>query len=404
MSFLSLIKKSDRDFKKNFIFFLLAYFLVLFNYPLIRASTTSLFFEAYGAKSSPAAWLWAIIFLSISIFLCNRLQKTKSVQFVFTAVSLISALIFFSGNLSLFEGNKFFAYLSFIWKEICIVIQVHLLLGYANNYFKKSDFKLLVGPVGAVGSLGGIFGGLLTSFTSSSGGTQLVLDIGVIFVALPVIFFILTKKLNTVDSHHKSPVSSIDTPDLKRYVFYICGMVALAQFIINIADFKFNLAFEMAIPTSDLRTAYLGKIYTWTNGLTFIFQFLVLPFVLPRVTERNYHLFIPISYLISIVAMMLGTQIGLLPVAMLYIYFKAADYSFFSAGKEILYQPLEGPQKYGAKYLTDMLVYRTSKASIAVILIYLQSSLILDMMMVGFLLLWLVVVMKLFGLHQKLFR
>jgi AAA family ATP:ADP antiporter len=404
MSFLSLIKKSDRDFKKNFIFFLLAYFLVLFNYPLIRASTTSLFFEAYGAKSSPAAWLWAIIFLSISIFLCNRLQKTKSVQFVFTAVSLISALIFFSGNLSLFEGNKFFAYLSFIWKEICIVIQVHLLLGYANNYFKKSDFKLLVGPVGAVGSLGGIFGGLLTSYISSSGGTQLVLDIGVIFVALPVIFFILTKKLNTVDSHHKSPVSSIDTPDLKRYVFYICGMVALAQFIINIADFKFNLAFEMAIPTSDLRTAYLGKIYTWTNGLTFIFQFLVLPFVLPRVTERNYHLFIPISYLISIVAMMLGTQIGLLPVAMLYIYFKAADYSFFSAGKEILYQPLEGPQKYGAKYLTDMLVYRTSKASIAVILIYLQSSLILDMMMVGFLLLWLVVVMKLFGLHQKLFR
>ena len=404
MSFLSLIKKSDRDFKKNFIFFLLSYFLVLFNYPLIRASTTSLFFEAYGAKSSPAAWLWAIIFLSISIFLCNRLQKTKSVQFVFTAVSLISALIFFSGNLSLFQGNKLFAYLSFIWKEICIVIQVHLLLGYANNYFKKSDFKLLVGPVGAVGSLGGIFGGLLTSYISSSGGTQHVLDIGVIFVALPVIFFILTKKLNTVDSHHQSPVSSIDTPDLKRYVFYICGMVALAQFIINIADFKFNLAFEMAIPTSDLRTAYLGKIYTWTNGLTFIFQFLVLPFVLPRVTERNYHLFIPISYLISIVAMMLGTQIGLLPVAMLYIYFKAADYSFFSAGKEILYQPLEGPQKYGAKYLTDMLVYRTSKASIAVILIYLQSSLILDMMMMGFLLLWLVVVMKLFGLHQKLFR
>jgi AAA family ATP:ADP antiporter len=261
-----------------------------------------------------------------------------------------------------------------------------------------------VGPVGAIGSLGGIFGGLLTSYISSSGGTQLVLDIGVIFVALPVIFFILTKKINTVDSYHKSPVSSIDTPDLKRYVFYICGMVALAQFIINIADFKFNLAFEMAIPTSDLRTAYLGKIYTWTNGLTFIFQFLVLPFVLPRVTERNYHLFIPISYLISIVVMMLGTQIGLLPVAMLYIYFKAADYSFFSAGKEILYQPLEGPQKYGAKYLTDMLVYRTSKASIAVILIYLQSSLILDMMMVGFLLLWLVVVMKLFGLHQKLFR
>jgi AAA family ATP:ADP antiporter len=181
-------------------------------------------------------------------------------------------------------------------------------------------------------------------------------------------------------------------------------MVALAQFIINIADFKFNLAFEAAVPTSDLRTAYLGTIYTWTNGLTFLFQFLILPLVLPRVSERNFHLFIPVSYLFSIVALLLGAEIGLLPVAMLYIYFKAADYSFFSAGKEILYQPLEGPQKYGAKYLTDMLVYRSSKASIAVILIYLQSALILDMMMGVFLLIWLVVVIKLFDLHRKLFH
>jgi AAA family ATP:ADP antiporter len=96
--------------------------------------------------------------------------------------------------------------------------------------------------------------------------------------------------------------------------------------------------------------------------------------------------------------------IGLWPIAGLYIYFKAADYSFFSAGKELLYQPLASAQKYGAKYLTDMLVYRASKASIAVLLIYLQSSSILDMMMGGFLLLWLIIVMKLFSLHRKLFN
>lgn len=404
MSFFSILKKSDADFKRNLLFFLTSYFLVLLNYPLIRASTTSLFFETYGAKSSPIAWVWAILFLTISITVCNHLQKTRSVQFVFAAASLFSALIFLTGNLSTFQGNKIFAYLSFIWKEICIVIQVHLLLGYANNYFKRSDFKFFVGPVGAIGSVGGILGGLLTTHLSQRYGTKFVLDFGVLLVALPTIFFLFTKKLNTIEAHHKSPVASLENPHLKRYVFYICCMVALAQFIINIADFKFNLAFEAAVPTSDLRTAYLGTIYTWTNGLTFLFQFLILPLVLPRVSERNFHLFIPVSYLFSIVALLLGAEIGLLPVAMLYIYFKAADYSFFSAGKEILYQPLEGPQKYGAKYLTDMLVYRSSKASIAVILIYLQSALILDMMMGVFLLIWLIVVIKLFDLHRKLFH
>ena len=404
MSFTSLIKKSDPLYKRNLIFFLLSYFLVLFNYPLIRASTTSLFFEAYGAKSSPAAWAWAILFLSLSIFICNRLQKAKSVQFVFAAASLFSALVFFAGNLSYFQDHKIFAYFSFIWKEICIVIQVHLLLGYANNFFRKEDFKLLVGPVGAIGSLGGIFGGLLTSSLSASSGTKMVLDLGVLFVILPLFFFLKTEKIAAIDVQHKSPVSTLNTPDLKKYVFYICCMVGIAQFIINIADFKFNLAFESAVPTSDLRTAYLGNIYTWTNALTFLFQFLILPLVLPRVTEKKLHLFIPISYLISVLAILMGSQIGLLPVAMLYIYFKAADYSFFSAGKELLYQPLEGAQKYGAKYLTDMLVYRASKASIAIILIYLQSSLILDMMMMGFLLLWLLIVVKLFELHRKLFH
>ncbi len=403
MKFLDLLKSSDKDFKKNLGFFFLAYFLVLFNYPLIRASTTSLFFEAFGAKSSPSAWAWAVGFLSVSIYFCNKLQKKQSVQFVFTCASLLSAAIFFAGNLSLLSENKMFAYLSFIWKEICIVIQIHLLLGYANNFFKKTDFKVLVGIVGAIGSVGGVLGGLLTTYLSSHGGTALVLDIGTAFVILPVFFFLPTKRLFSKNDDNKSPVASINTPDLKKYVFYICSMVALAQFIINIADFKFNLAFEMAIPTKDLRTAYLGNVYTFTNALTFVFQFLMLPFILPRVTERNLHLFIPLSYLLCVIVFAGGSQVGVLPIAMVYIYFKAADYSFFSAGKEILYQPLESVQKYGAKYLTDMLVYRSSKALIALILIYLQTSFILDMMMVGFILIWLVVVMKLFGLHRKLF-
>jgi AAA family ATP:ADP antiporter len=404
MRFISLLKSSDRDFKKNLILFFFAYFLVIFNYPLIRASTTSLFFEAYGAKSTPGAWAWAITFLSLTIFLCNKLQKKQSVQQVFTIASILSAIIFMAGSLSVFQSNKLFAYFSFIWKEICIVLQVHLMLGYANNYFDKKDFKVLIGPVGAIGSVGGVLGGLLTTYLSSNGGTLLVLQVGVAFVLLPIIFFLLTTKITSVSDIQKSPVASLDTPDLKKYVFYICCMVGLAQFIINIADFKFNLAFEAAVPTSDLRTAYLGNIYTWTNGLTFIFQFLLLPFILLRVSEKNLHLFIPLSFSVCLIALMLAPQIGLIPIAALYIYFKAADYSFFSAGKEILYQPLQGPQKYGAKYLTDMLVYRSAKAVIAVLLIYLQSPSILDIMMLAFLGFWLVVVVKLFGLHRKLFR
>jgi len=99
----------------------------------------------------------------------------------------------------------------------------------------------------------------------------------------------------------------------------------------------------------------------------------------------------------------MGSAVGLLPVAILYAYFKSSDYSLFSAGKEILYQPLLPEQKYGAKYLTDMLVYRLSKAAVSAVLIYLQSSTILNMLMLTFLFIWIVLVVELFRVRKELF-
>lgn len=403
MKILDLLKSDDQRFGKNLWLFLGAYFLVLFNYPLVRASSTTFFFEAFGAKSTPAAWLWAVLFLTVAITICNKLQSIFTVQKVFLIASLFSALIF-SG--SLLGTSKFMPYGGFIWKDIYIVIQVHLLLAYANSIFSREEFKVLIGPIGAVGSLGGVLGGLLTSYLSSQSGTLLVMIVGIVFVFAPALFFFGTPallKLEEMRQKQGSPLASLNTPDLKRYVIYIALIVGLTQFIINIADFRFNLVFEQSYTDSTLRTIMLGHVYTWTNLVTLIFQFLVLPFLLPRISEKNLHLFIPLSYLACVGGLIIGQGVGFIAISALYIYFKAADYSLFSAGKEMLYHPLRPEQKYGAKYLTDMLMYRASKAMIAAVLIYLQSSMILNMMMIIFLSLWVIMILKLFQLHRKIF-
>lgn len=398
MKIVELFKKSDPAYRRHLWIFLSAYFLVLFNYPLIRASSITLFFEAFGAKSSPTALFWSVIFLSIAVFTCSKLQSKFSVQKVFLWASLFSVTMFFVG------GILKLAYLSFIWKEIYIVIQVHLLLAYANNYFSREDFKVLVGPVGAAGSLGGILGGLLTSAISQHSGTMNVLWVGLFFVLIPGLFFLLTPP--TIPAHSSvkrpAPLSTLNDPTVKKYVLCIALIVALTQFMINILDFKFNIAFEAAITDSSERTSYLGSIYTWTNLVTFLLQVFLLPYILPRVSDKNYHLFIPASFLVCVSILMSGYGAGLLSVAMIYIYVKAADYSLFSSGKELLYQPLGADQKYGAKYLTDMLVYRTSKALVAAVLIYLQSSTILNVLMILLLLFWMIMIVKLFQIHRQL--
>lgn len=405
MKIVELLKSSDAKYRRTIWFFFLAYFLVLFNYPLIRASSTTFFFEAFGAKSTPAALLWAVGFLTISILVCNKIQTRHRVQSVFLWASGFSALLFFVTTAGLLSGWKSLSWVQFIWKEIYIVIQVHLLLAYANNYFSKEDFKILLGPVGAVGSLGGIAGGLLTSYLSTGFGSNWVMWVGMSFVFIPSLFFLFTPSLNlTPEQKVTSPLASLKGSKVRKYVFLIAAIVALTQFIINIADFRFHVEFEAAVTDSAARTAYLGNIYSLINAVTLIFQLFLLPFILPRVSEKNYHLFIPVSYVLCVVALMMGSAVGLLPIATLYVYFKAADYSLFSAGKEILYQPLGQEQKYGAKYLTDMLVYRLAKAMVAAVLIYLQSSTILNMLMLIFLLIWIMLVIELFKLHKKLFN
>jgi AAA family ATP:ADP antiporter len=99
-----------------------------------------MFFEEFGAKSSPFAWLITIVVLSAAIFIFNRFQARHSVQKVFLWVSLLSTGIFAASTLGFQLHTRYASYFSFVWKEISIVLQVHLLLAYANNYFKKEDF------------------------------------------------------------------------------------------------------------------------------------------------------------------------------------------------------------------------------------------------------------------------
>lgn len=405
MKLLELLRRSDSRYRRGLGFFFFAYFFVQLNYPLVRASNTTFFLEAYGAKSTPQAIVFSVLFLSLSILISNWFQARFSVQKVLLGVSSFTAITFLITTYLLESGIKEFAFFQYVWKEIYIVMQVHLLLAYANNFFVKEDFKILIGPLGAFASLGGILGGLMTSSISDALGTIPVMWTGIFFVLAPAVFFFFTPTLRreAPGVSHVSPLASLKGDKVMRYVLVIAAIVALTQFIINIADFRFHIEFEQAITDSGQRTSYLGQIYAMVNVLTLVFQLFLLPYLLPRVSERNYHFFIPISYLICVGALMGGTTVGLLPVAALYTYFKASDYSLFTAGKEILYQPLGQWQKYGAKYLTDMLVYRLAKALIAAVLIYLQSSLILNVLMLIFLFIWIVLVSELFKLHKKLF-
>jgi AAA family ATP:ADP antiporter len=390
---------------RNFSLLGFSYFVILFNYPFVRASSTTLFVEAFGAKASPQGWLAAVILLIAAVAISNRLQARLGFHKTFAIVSCASIFLFTVSYWAYQQGMSWGAFAAFAWKEVYIVLQVHLILAYANSWLKRQEFLKWVGPLGALGSLGGVAGGLATSWLARTEGTGATLMVGQIFIFLPALIALFLDKIEGTEATYvddMSPLKSLSTPEIKRYVMYVAAIVALSQIVINIADFQFGILFEAAIEETNKRTAYLGEIYTATNALTFVLQIVILPLMLKRLKERTLHLLIPLSYLLCLA---FGLNSGaLMASAVFYTYLKASDYSFFSAGKELLYHPLTPVQKYGAKYFTDMLVYRASKAAMAGVLIYFQSEAMLIGVMIGALLIWLALVFLTFNQYRRIFH
>jgi len=160
--------------------------------------------------------------------------------------------------------------------------------------------------------------------------------------------------------------------------------------------------FEKVVTLKDERTAYLGQFYSYINIVSLFLQFIVLPYLLSSFSLRSIFLFIPILYLVLVFG---GLGLGsaqMIVVATVFIAMKGADYSIFSAAKEVMYHPLLSLQKFGAKYITDMFVYRLAKAVIALIMAQsiFQSMQILSILQFVFLALWIFLIIQLF-IEQK---
>jgi AAA family ATP:ADP antiporter len=371
-NYFEFIKELPEDFKRNGLFIFLTYFFAIFSYPFVRASTGAIFYESYSSNEYSFATFIAISVLILIIFLSDKLQAKIGIHKLYLLLGMLTIASLFGFYFLHSYGVKPAAYGLFATKEIYIVLLIHLCLAFTNGYFSIDQLKRLYGPLGAAGSIGGVVGGQMTSHLAKNYGTSTVFFFSLSLIFFAVICFYQTRNAQILDKKQekeeskKEPLKSVK--GIGKYVALIASIVALSQLIIFVADLQFNVIFEQVVKTKDARTAYLGEIFSYTNMGTLLFQLLVIPYALVRVPIKYIFYFIPILYLILILGG-LGLGAGsLYVVAGVFILMKAIDYSLFSAAKEVMYHPLSVVQKFGAKYITDMFVYRLSKASISLVM------------------------------------
>jgi len=410
MSFLSAIRSVD-PLKRNALSHLgVALFLVLFSHPLTRSTTTGLFLHYFGAKNSPLVWFYSVLGIMICVYFYDRYQKSKTISFLYNWTAWVSVVIFLLGIILLERGDRYVAYFLFVWKEAYIVLLVHMIFGLANASLTLGEAKIFYGPLGALGSLGGILGGLATSWLTNFFSSEIILGIGAIVVLLSAVSFYLARGLaEVVDSTPEDkgnaeasfgPLKSLG--GVWNYVLLLSLIIMMSQFVINLANFKFDLLFAQLVPDKDLKTKYLGNLYTFVNGVGLFMQVFLVPWLFRSFTRKTIHLLIPlIFFFLSLMGLnLLGVTLFLISFS--FGAMKGIDYSLFSAAKELMYYALNRSQKYGAKYIVDMVVYRFSKGIISVFLMFYQEVWLVDALLLLFCIIWLLLVFPLIKIDQLL--
>ena len=155
-----------------------------------------------------------------------------------------------------------------------------------------------------------------------------------------------------------------------NYLMVILFLVVFMQISISLVDYQFNLMLSNTITDTDLRTQFMGKTIGIINTFTTVFQLIGGYVFLRFFGVRKSHFLVPLFLGINALVLHVFPVFSIAVYS--YIAIKAVDFSIFSISREMLYIPLTLKEKYKAKAIIDVFVYRSSKALGSFFLIFLQ--------------------------------
>lgn len=306
---------------KKFVPMLLIFFLVGFNYSLLRATKDALVVTApsSGAETLPFLKVWAIVpmaFLFTFIFtrVSNRLSREK-IFYVMMSIFMAFFVLFmfflyplrdtlhphtfcdkvqgmlpqgFQGFIAMFRNWTFslFYIMSEMWSTIIMTV---LSWGFANDVTSVNNAKRYYGLLGISINLSGIFAGYVaTSMSKNSfhaslpfGATawdQTIFILSAIIVLAGILCMGLFRYIHTQGHGYNSPSyqQQHGTEEVKmglrknfaylaksKYLICIAVIVVTYNIAINLIEVVWKDQVKQLYPNPSDFNAYMGQILTW---------------------------------------------------------------------------------------------------------------------------------------------
>lgn len=354
--------------EKAFIFFaMICGFFICCEYSVIRPVSTSLFLHSYGTKYLPYAWLILVPFNFLVVSIYNKLVPKWGSRKIFI---LLIGTVMTANTLAAIFCRKYaiVPFIFYLWKEIYVLLMFQLVWSVIHANIKFSKAKYLYGIFFGVGGLGSMLGVTFPGFLAVAHGSE-----NLIFLSMPLYFILLLvyQKMNKycagdVPHHerdeHGGVLHGIKLIRGSRFLIFALLIVMFMQMVSATADFQFNHFVENMFPDKDIRTEYVARVFGVIHTLTVILQFLGTFLLIKWIGFKRLHYLVP---------MLMGGAACLFaifpPITIAVV--KGIDFSIFGAIKEMLYVPLKPDEKFRAKAVIDVLVYRTSKALASLLII-----------------------------------
>jgi AAA family ATP:ADP antiporter len=353
--------------------FAFAYFFMLMcSYYLLRPLRDAMAIEA-GLDKLP--WLYVGTFAAMLILspsfgaLVARVRKQLllPVTYAFFASNLAAFYLL----LKLMPEARWIAVAFYIWVSTFNMFVVSVFWSFMADVFRDEEAKRLFGPIAAGGGTGAIAGPFLMQYVVPRLGVDAVVGLSMLFLlgTLPCIRALA----RWAEARHGRFVLPAGDPDariggriaanLARVVRspYLLGITATIAIGSIAAAFMYNefLRFvEAGYPDLATRGVYLGRIDLAVNITAWVFQGLVVGWLIRRFELTGALVAIPLASLASFFALAAGPVLVVLAAGQ--VLRRAGEYGIAKPSREVLFTVVDAETKYKAKNFIDTVMQRGS--------------------------------------------
>ncbi|MCI5052331.1 MAG: hypothetical protein MRY21_04240 [Simkaniaceae bacterium] len=353
-------------------------FFISFEASILKPVGNSLFLSTYGVKLFPIVWLAVVPANFLIVHLYNRyISHIGPMRFLLASIG-VSAVVNISSAF-LLDRISWMPFFFYIWKDIYIMLMFQQLWSIIHSTVNLKGAQALYGIFYAMGGLGSVVGCSIPGFLAVKFGSAHLLFaplLGYTFLALFFRFCLKTRDAHPEREKIPEKAGKSNFGEGVRlirgnsFLLFILGLVVLMQVVATLLDFQINTLLEQTIPTKDGRTEFLGRLFAVINSVNVFLQ-LIGSFLLIRVVGvAGAHLAIPAYLGLTVAAALIHPSFAFITFS--YASTKSMDHSLFGIVKEMLYIPLKIEEKFKAKAVIDIFVYRTSKALASLIVLALE--------------------------------